>query len=109
MTRRLLAGLCLALSCLMAEGQNAKYWDTGLSVEVRAADLVGRMTLDEKIGQMMNNAPAFERLGVPAYNWWNECLHGVARSPYNTTSFPQAIGMAATSPSCPASLPSARP
>lgn len=95
-TRKLLVGLCLALSSLVAEGQNEKYWDTALSVEERAEDLVGRMTLDEKIGQMMNNAPAIERLGVPAYNWWNECLHGVARSPYNTTSFPQAIAMAAT-------------
>ncbi|MDR3262211.1 MAG: glycoside hydrolase family 3 C-terminal domain-containing protein [Tannerella sp.] len=45
---------------------------------------------------MMNNAPAIERLGIPAYNWWNEALHGIARSPYPTTSFPQAIGMAAT-------------
>ena len=45
---------------------------------------------------MMNNAPAIERLGIPAYNWWNEGLHGVARSPYRVTMFPQAIGMAAT-------------
>lgn len=88
--------LCLLVGWQVTYGQNEKYWDTTLSVEERAADLVGRMTLDEKIGQMMNNAPAIERLGVPAYNWWNECLHGVARSPYNTTSFPQAIAMAAT-------------
>lgn len=94
--RKSLVGLFLALSCLVSEAQNEKYWDTSLSAEERAADLVGRMTLDEKIGQMMNNAPAIERLGVQAYNWWNECLHGVARSPYNTTSFPQAIAMAAT-------------
>jgi beta-glucosidase len=58
--------------------------------------LVGQLTLDEKILQMINNAPAIERLGIPAYNWWNEALHGIARSPYPATSFPQAIGMAAT-------------
>ena len=72
------------------------FQNTGLSVENRVADLVSRMTIEEKVGQMMNNAPAIERLGVPAYNWWNEALHGVARSPYHTTSYPQAIGMAAT-------------
>jgi beta-glucosidase len=54
------------------------------------------MTLDEKVGQMVNNAPSIERLGVPAYNYWNEALHGIARSPYPATSFPQAIGIAAT-------------
>lgn len=67
-----------------------------LSLEVRVNDLIGRLTLEEKITQMMNNAPAIERLGIPPYNWWNECLHGVARSPYPVTSFPQAIAMAAT-------------
>ncbi len=92
----LAAGVCLLIGCGAASGQNEKYLDTSLSVGERVEDLVGRMTLDEKISQMMNNAPAIDRLGVPAYNWWNECLHGVARSPYNTTSFPQAIAMAAT-------------
>ena len=53
------------------------------------------MTLEEKIGQMMNAAPAIERLGVPEYNWWNECLHGVARAGLATV-FPQAIGLGAT-------------
>jgi len=60
----------------------------------RARDLVGRMTLSEKVSQMMHDAPAIERLGVPAYNWWNECLHGVGRAGVATV-FPQAIGMAA--------------
>ena len=53
------------------------------------------MTLEEKIAQMLYDAPAIERLGIPAYNWWNECLHGVARAGIATV-FPQAIGLAAT-------------
>ncbi|MBQ9115402.1 MAG: glycoside hydrolase family 3 protein, partial [Clostridia bacterium] len=61
----------------------------------RAKELVSRMTLEEKISQMRYNAPAIERLGIPAYNWWNECLHGVARQGAATV-FPQAIGMAAS-------------
>ena len=61
----------------------------------RARELVAQMTLDEKISQMKYTAEAIERLGIPAYNWWNECLHGVARSG-TATSFPQAIGMAAS-------------
>ena len=60
----------------------------------RAHDLVAQMTLEEKVSQMLFNAPAIERLGVPAYNWWNEALHGVARAG-TATVFPQAIGMAA--------------
>ena len=60
----------------------------------RAADLVAQMTLSEKVGQMLNWAPAIERLGIPAYNWWNESLHGVGRAGIATV-FPQAISMAA--------------
>ncbi len=71
------------------------FLDPGLSTEQRVNDLVGRMTLEEKIGQMMNAAPAIRRLGIPEYNWWNECLHGVARSGLATV-FPQAIGMGAS-------------
>ena len=63
--------------------------------ELRARELVNQMTLDEKISQMMHDAPAIERLGIPAYNWWNECLHGVGRAGIATV-FPQAIGLAAT-------------
>jgi beta-glucosidase len=61
----------------------------------RARELVARMTLEEKIAQLIHNAPAIGRLGLPEYNWWNECLHGVARAG-KATVFPQAIGMAAT-------------
>ncbi len=66
-----------------------------MTFKERAKDLVSKMTLAEKIAQMQYEAPAIERLGVPAYNWWNECLHGVARSGAATV-FPQAIGMAAS-------------
>src|SRR3990172_2926900 len=66
-----------------------------LPVEKRIADLVGRLTLEEKVKQMLYNAPTIERLGIPAYNWWGEALHGVARAG-KATVFPQAIGLAAT-------------
>ncbi|RYG20448.1 hypothetical protein EON82_20230, partial [bacterium] len=65
------------------------------SFEARAAELVGKMTVEEKIGQLMMDAPAIPRLGVPAYHWWNEALHGIARNGVATV-FPQAIGLAAT-------------
>ena len=70
------------------------YMNPDLPVEVRVDDLVGRMTLEEKISQTLNSAPAIDRLGVPAYDWWNEALHGVARAGVATV-FPQAIGLAA--------------
>jgi len=72
---------------------SAPYLDPNLSPERRAADLVSRMTLEEKVLQMQSTAPAIERLGVPAYNWWNEALHGVVQG--RATVFPQAIGLAA--------------
>lgn len=71
-------------------------WNTALPVEQRVADLVSRLTLEEKVAQMLNAAPAIQRLGIPAHEWWNEVLHGVARTAYKTTVFPQAIAMAAT-------------
>ena len=74
---------------------SARYLDESLPFEARAEDLVRRMTLEEKVLQMKDVAPAIERLGVPAYNWWNEGLHGVARAQLATV-FPQAIGFAAT-------------
>lgn len=71
------------------------YQDPSLPLEQRINDLVSRMSLEEKVSQMQDVAPAIPRLGIPAYNWWNEGLHGVARAG-NATVFPQAIGLAAT-------------
>ncbi|WP_428239544.1 glycoside hydrolase family 3 C-terminal domain-containing protein [Gynuella sp.] len=80
-----------------ADTQNGppKYQDTSVDFHARAKDLVSRMTLEEKLPQLINDAPAIPRLGVREYNWWNEGLHGVAAAGYATV-FPQAIGMAST-------------
>jgi beta-glucosidase len=85
------------LSCLTLGATAAEpiYQDLDQTFEARAADLVSRMTLEEKVAQLQNDAPAIPRLGVPAYEWWNEALHGVARAGAATV-FPQAIGLAAT-------------
>src|SRR5436190_8105661 len=72
-----------------------KYKNPALPVEERVNDLVSRLTLEEKVLQMKDVAPAIPRLDIPAYNWWNEALHGVARAGVATV-FPQAIGLAAT-------------
>ncbi len=66
-----------------------------LGMDARVDDLVSRMTLEEKVSQLVHDAAAIDRLGIPSYNWWNECLHGVARAGL-ATIFPQAIGLAAT-------------
>jgi beta-glucosidase len=75
--------------------QTADYLNPALPFGRRVDDLVARLTLEEKVSQMQDVAPAIERLGIPQYNWWNEALHGVARAGL-ATSFPQAIGLAAT-------------
>jgi len=95
MTLRTLLLLALALPVTLPGAERAPYMDPRLPVEARVNDLVGRMTLEEKVSQMVYNSPAIERLGIPEYNWWNESLHGVARNGIATV-FPQAIGMAAT-------------
>jgi beta-glucosidase len=81
-------------SCKSKEKYKYSFLNPHLSIEERVNDLVNRMTVEEKISQMMNASPAIERLGVPEYNWWNECLHGVARAGLATV-YPQAIGLAA--------------
>ncbi|GGH61198.1 beta-glucosidase [Filimonas zeae] len=75
--------------------QQLPYQNPALGAEERAKDLLKRMTLKEKISQTMNGSPAIERLGIPATDWWNEALHGVARAG-KATVFPQTIGLAAT-------------
>lgn len=87
--------LLFVLSGSYLIAQTFPFQNPDLPVEQRVDDLVNRMTLEEKISQMMHGAPAIERLDIPAYNWWNECLHGVARAG-SATVFPQAIGLAAT-------------
>src|SRR5499427_9769386 len=91
----------LVCLCSLAFGQAqpsasaAPFKDFSLPAERRIDDLISRMTLEEKASQLGHTSAAIPRLGVPAYNWWNEGLHGVARAGYATV-FPQAIGMAAT-------------
>src|SRR5258708_4003678 len=77
------------------EPTRAAYLDASLPLEKRVNDLVSRMTIEEKVSQMQDVARAIPRLNIPAYNWWNEGLHGVARAGHATV-FPQAIGLAAT-------------
>ena len=95
--RWIVAGLaCLGMACA-AWGQNAQkpaYLNTELPPEQRAADLVQRMTLEEKASQLVNQARAIPRLGVPSYDWWSEALHGVAVA--GTTEYPEPIGLGAT-------------
>ena len=81
-------------SCSLKE-EALPFLNTELPLEQRVDDLVSRMTLEEKIAQMVNDAPAIDRLNVPRYNWWAEGLHGVARAGLATV-FPQAIGLGAT-------------
>ncbi len=95
-----IAALLLSLTLLTsgALAQSPKplpYLDPSLPTQQRVDDLVSRMTLDEKVAQLINTTPAIPRLNVPAYDYWSEGLHGIARSGY-ATLFPQAIGMAAT-------------
>src|ERR1700692_1909417 len=96
--QRTAALLALVFVSSIASAQSPKplpYLDPSLPTQQRVDDLVSRMTLEEKVPQLINTAPAIPRLGVPAYDYWSEGLHGVARSGY-ATLFPQAIGMAAT-------------
>ena len=86
----------LASAHPVAAQQDAPFKNAGLPVEKRVDDLISRLTLSEKVQMMKHQSPAIERLGVPAYNWWNEALHGVARTSEKVTVFPQAIALAAT-------------
>jgi beta-glucosidase len=90
----LLSFLVLGLPVLL-RAQQEPFLNQSLPLEARVNDLVSRLTLEEKVSQMLNGSPAIPRLHIPEYNWWSEALHGVARSGV-ATIFPQAIGMAAT-------------
>lgn len=94
LTIHLLLGAVLLPFVTLAQDQpifkNAKY-----SIDERIEDLISQLTLEEKVQQLMMDAPAIDRLGIRKYNWWNECLHGLARNG-KATVFPQAIGLAAT-------------
>lgn len=96
MKKRLLFTLIIAcLSSWSLQAQDYPFLDASRDVELRLDDAISRLTLEEKISQLQHAAPAIPRLGIPAYNWWNEALHGVARNG-KATIFPQAVGMAAT-------------
>ncbi|MFL6333419.1 MAG: glycoside hydrolase family 3 C-terminal domain-containing protein [Pyrinomonadaceae bacterium] len=91
----LLSGLPVAAQTRATDSATPAYLNPRLPIRRRVEDLVSRMTLEEKVSQMMNKAAAVERLNVPAYDWWNEALHGVAYAGHATV-FPQAIGLGAT-------------
>lgn len=99
MRKSILFSAVIAFSFLALPGrsqnQDLPFRNPSLSTEKRIDDLLGRLTLEEKVMQMMDKTPAIERLGIPVYNWWNEALHGVARTGLATV-FPQAIALAAT-------------
>lgn len=87
----------LITSCLSSAQQiHYPFQDTNLNFEERVKDLVGRMTLEEKIQQMGYKSPGIPRLGIPAYNWWSGCSHGVGRAREVVTVYPQSIALAAT-------------
>src|SRR5579863_8155617 len=89
-----LAGCGLALTMWGQSAEKPVYLNTNLPPEKRAADLVSRMTLEEKATQLVNQARAIPRLNIPRYDWWSEALHGVAVN--GTTEFPEPVGLAAT-------------
>lgn len=88
--------IILILLCTIAmHAQNYPFQDTSLSIDTRVEDLLSRMTIDEKMSMMEHRNPAIPSLGLPAYSWWNEALHGVARNGYATV-WPMPIALAAT-------------
>ena len=93
--QKLLATLIFGLCAAMAGAQTLPYQNPNLSASERADDLLGRLTLEEKVSLMMDTSPAIERLGIPQFQWWNEALHGVGRNGFATV-FPITMGMAAS-------------
>lgn len=91
----IIIGLTFFIGISVYSQQGAAYLDPSKPTIIRVRDLVSKLTLEEKVNQLMYNSPAIPRLNIPAYNWWNEALHGVGRSGVATV-FPQAIGLGAT-------------
>lgn len=87
--------IALGLSSYAQKDKKYPFQNSSLSTDTRVEDLLSRLTVEEKVSLMMNQSPAIDRLGIPAYDWWNEALHGVARAG-RATVFPQPIGLAAT-------------
>lgn len=95
--------LCVLLLVLLSGCRNPEkemvfdypFWDHRQNFETRVENLISLLSLEEKTGLLMYNSPSIDRLGIPEYIWWNECLHGVGRAG-KATVFPQAIGLAAT-------------
>ena len=95
--KQILIGLLVSIAPgLRAQTYEYPFLNPDLPIEVRVNDIISRLTLDEKVQMMKHGSPSIERLGIPAYNWWNEALHGVARTNEKVTVFPQAIAIAAT-------------
>ncbi|MGM8362458.1 glycoside hydrolase family 3 C-terminal domain-containing protein [Flavobacterium sp. ARAG 55.4] len=86
---------CCVGQIIANKNQSMPFYNTSLSIDERVQDLISRLTLEEKVSQMMNSTPAIERLNILPYDYWNEALHGVGRSGV-ATIFPQAIGLGAT-------------
>ena len=95
MMKQLIITLCLSTATLVGMAQNEPYKNPNLSPEERAEDLLGRLTLKEKVTLMQNESFPIERLGIAHYDWWNEALHGVARAGIATV-FPITMGMASS-------------
>ena len=95
MKQRLTTMLFCVLTAMSLSAQTMPYQNPNLSAAQRADDLLGRLTLEEKVCLMMDTSPAIERLGIPQFQWWNEALHGIGRNGFATV-FPITMGMAAS-------------
>ena len=93
--KKLLVILMMCISALTTNAQQLPYQNPNLTASQRADDLLGRLTLEEKVSLMMDTSPAIERLGIPQFQWWNEALHGIGRNGYATV-FPITMAMAAS-------------
>ena len=95
MKKTIIATLLCAFCTTIADAQTLPYQNPDLSASQRADDLLGRLTLEEKVSLMMDTSPAIPRLGIPQFQWWNEALHGVGRNGFATV-FPITMAMAAS-------------